>query len=52
MKRGPVRPLERAIADQHRHYYRDLEEGTVVPDTVVKKCIHCPKRVVRRKESA
>ncbi len=50
MRRGPVRPLERQLADKHRHHYRDTDRDPVLPGTVVKKCIHCPKIVVRKKE--
>lgn len=50
MKRGLVRPLERVLADKHRHYYRETDREAHLPGTVVKKCIHCPKIVVRKKD--
>lgn len=52
MRRGPVRPLERVLANVHRHHFRFVMDGTVQPDTIVKRCIHCSKTVVRRKEPA
>lgn len=55
MTRGRPKPMTpEAIAgmiraSQHRHYYRLVGDGPV-SGTVIKRCIHCPKTVTRRKE--